>query len=612
MNQMKGCFGIKRSGSVSAEYSEEEEEEEETAGGTRNTVVSNASGQLRAGRVSMILGPSGSGKSVLLRALAGRSERGIVLKDGDVMVNGMAVGAEELRALSAYVSEEDVLNPHLTPRETLAFLALTSLGGASRQEREDVVDELLSVLRIDHVADTRIGEAGATKARGLSGGERRRVAIATALVSQSPLLLVDGITLGLDSATAESMVSVLKDMAERRGITVATVISQPSADLVALFDDAICLDPSGRVAYAGPVSQLLPAFTQAGYPPAPGYNPAEHAIDLMTELSDLQLGEVTAEAEERTLRKLLPFHPSESGSDESKARALLMEKWGTEGAPWWVAMWALMALHIKLSLRNKEATWARAVQMVAFGLLNGGLFFSLSLDQNGARDRLGLIFLTTVILPFGGMQSTITLIISELGPLRRELKEHLYSPATYVAAKVVADLPMQVVFTLLHVVPVYLLSGLVLEGTNFVVFTLFSIGLTLVGTWIGLFLSAALGDADAANAAGPGPILSAMLFAGWVLRIDSIVPALRWLRHLSFLRHGYAGLTINELQDLAYYCTPEQRIGQGCPIVSGQQQLDTIDAERDGGIGYEGAMLVVTMTFYLFLSFFFVSLQRRR
>ena len=183
-----------------------------------------------------ILGPSGAGKSSLLDLLAGRKRRGEGRTTGSVSLDfgnsspasaspsssspsssgGGAVtglrgggasgggggGAEAVRRIGGYVSQEDVLPGTLTCYEHLMFHArLRMPPGTGFPERARRVLWVMEELGLSRVADSRIGDG--LLERGLSGGERRRLSIATELVSRPALLFADEPTTGLGERREE-------------------------------------------------------------------------------------------------------------------------------------------------------------------------------------------------------------------------------------------------------------------------------------------------------------------------------------------------------------------------------------------------------------------------
>jgi ABC-type multidrug transport system ATPase subunit len=94
----------------------------------------------------------------------------------------------------AFVEQEVSFFPQMTVRETLNFRVELKLGSRiSKQSREQLVDDLIAQMRLEKAADTKVGDA---KVRGISGGERRRLAIACELISSPSVIFLDEPTSG--------------------------------------------------------------------------------------------------------------------------------------------------------------------------------------------------------------------------------------------------------------------------------------------------------------------------------------------------------------------------------------------------------------------------------
>mmetsp|Transcript_3543 Transcript_3543/g.4529 ORF Transcript_3543/g.4529 Transcript_3543/m.4529 type:complete len:207 (+) Transcript_3543:733-1353(+) len=140
--------------------------------------LAGVSGLITSGEILLVLGPSATAKSTLLRALSGRLNKTDELF-GSVMLNGIPLGdshGQAWRRMAAYVSASDATHsPVLTVRETFEFAAqCTSDGSMSQEEIDARVNGMMEVLGLAHVADTVVGDENL---RGVSGGQKRRVTV---------------------------------------------------------------------------------------------------------------------------------------------------------------------------------------------------------------------------------------------------------------------------------------------------------------------------------------------------------------------------------------------------------------------------------------------------
>ncbi len=250
------------------------------------------SGHVPGGSLFAILGPSGAGKTSLLDVLAGRKGIGA---SGRVLFNGQTLSAGQWRQTVAYCMQDDALLPLLTVRETLLY-ALALQGGAKNHSRattatattkhdsmadtlttpvlaagsdekiaptdgsaDACVDRVLDVLHLTKQQHQRVGNP---LTRGISGGERRRLAIGVELVGNPRVLLVDEGTSGLDASHALRVVRSLKRLA-RSGTTVVVTVHQPRANIFRLFDGVLLLH-KGKPVYCGAASMAIQYFGRLG------------------------------------------------------------------------------------------------------------------------------------------------------------------------------------------------------------------------------------------------------------------------------------------------------------------------------------------------------------
>ena len=190
--------------------------------------------EVARGTVTGLLGPSGSGKSTLMRAIVGTQ----VVASGSVTVLGEPAGAPGLRHRVAYTTQSPAVYADLTVRENVRYFA--RLVGAPERQADEVVE--LVGLRED--AASVVGR--------LSGGQRSRVSLATALVGRPELLVLDEPTVGLDPLLRRDLWSTFKALAAD-GATL--LVSSHVMDEAERCDELL-LVRAGRLLARGPADSI--------------------------------------------------------------------------------------------------------------------------------------------------------------------------------------------------------------------------------------------------------------------------------------------------------------------------------------------------------------------
>lgn len=238
-----------------------------------------------------VMGPTGSGKTTLLTNLAARG--GGTYKVGGTVRYGGHEWTKALKRRTGFVEQEDLASAELTVRQNLNVAAQLRLpqhllgrvsagnvpagdGCLLINQRLQRVEEVIKMLHLEKCADTVVGSAGA---RGVSGGEKKRLCIGMEMLTEPSFLFFDEPTSGLDSSHALLVARCMRDLC-RSGVTVISSIHQPSSQIYELFDDLLLLD-EGNVAYFGPTPDAVPFFKSAGFACPASWNPADFFMDLL-------------------------------------------------------------------------------------------------------------------------------------------------------------------------------------------------------------------------------------------------------------------------------------------------------------------------------------------
>lgn len=122
--------------------------------------------------------------------------------------------------MAAFVEQSDVVMASLTVRENMRFYATLKLAHLSEQTREDKINSLLRDLGLEECADVRCGGGGeggggskTSGKRTISGGQKRRLSLAVAMLTDPEILFADEVTSGLDAATSLQIANLLRKLA---------------------------------------------------------------------------------------------------------------------------------------------------------------------------------------------------------------------------------------------------------------------------------------------------------------------------------------------------------------------------------------------------------------
>ena len=185
-----------------------------------------------------LLGRNGAGKTTLMKTLATLHQK----KNGEITVCGIPIEkAREIRSMTGYLPQEFSMYPNMRTAEALDYLA--ALSEVPQKIRQKSVPELLH----------RVNLSGNKKIKELSGGMKRRLGIAQALIHNPKVLIVDEPTAGLDPEERIRFRNLLCEIAEERIVILSTHIV---GDIEATCEQIAIMD-QGKILWRGTVNQLI-------------------------------------------------------------------------------------------------------------------------------------------------------------------------------------------------------------------------------------------------------------------------------------------------------------------------------------------------------------------
>ncbi len=302
---------------------------------TRLDALHCISGQLKPHRMTLLMGPPGCGRSLLMKLLSHRltpnatasTVEGDIYYNGDNLYSGQFIPGKVVD----YVDQKENHASLLTIEETLRYAwmcttqhSVSSIGSiqVNNEEAEIAVQNMLTILGLHSCKDTLVGDEST---RGISGGEKRRLTLGEMLISNRPVKIMDSITDGLDAATAFDILRYLRDACSMLGHTYLIALQQAPPLIYDLFDDIILMS-EGRVIYQGDRKLAKAYFESHGF-----FCPADmDEVEFLQEMATPDGGS-RFYIEELHTRPRKSFHRTHSEKKLAEAMSVDAEPTSTNG-----------------------------------------------------------------------------------------------------------------------------------------------------------------------------------------------------------------------------------------------------------------------------------------
>lgn len=378
------------------------------------TILNDFTGCIRPGEMLLVLGRPGSGCSTFLKVLANQ-RFGYESIEGDVTYGGTdaKIMAKHYRGEVLYNPEDDLHYATLSVKNTLKFaLETRTPGKASRNEgesRKDYVKEFLRVVTklfwIEHTLKTKVGDE---YVRGVSGGEKKRVSIAEAMITKASTQCWDNSTRGLDASTALEYVQSLRSLTNMAHISTSVALYQAGESLYDLFDKVILID-EGKCLYYGSSEKAVAYFEDLGFVRPPRWTTA----DFLTSVSDPHERQVREGWENRIPRSAEQFEAAFKKSDmfqtnlqdvqafEQEAEQLRQERLAVSTKaskkknytlPFHKQVWACTHRQVLVMLGDKQSLGGKWGGVLFQALIVGSLFYNMPKTSGGVFERGGVLF----------------------------------------------------------------------------------------------------------------------------------------------------------------------------------------------------------------------------
>lgn len=452
------------------------------------TLLDNVTASFQANKVNVIMGPSGSGKTTLLNYLSNRLSRNSkFIALGSIRLNGIQkISRDQLSKISAYVTQHDSsLIEQLTVRETLYYQAKLRLPLDQHKFIPTIINKLIRQTGLVDCADTLIGSE---YVKGISGGEKRRVSIAIQLLSRPKVLFLDEPTSGLDSSTAETILTLLGELAKENNTTIILTIHQPSEQLFYKFGSLLLLGRGGKVIYDGTSVGIVEYLESLGYNNPEGHNIADYILDLISRGMNEDKMQL-----ERRVAELISYWQANSIKKLCSTATFLQEiidlpQYYYQRLPIFITFPTIFRRQLLTSYRAKDVVINRAGQTIFLAIVHTLYFTPLRNTQEGISNRLGLVQ-EVLNLYFAGLINNITLYPFERNLFYQEYRDGIYGVTEFGLSYLINELPTEVIPCFFFAALIVFACGL--PRTPQMFFAMFGTGFVSIncGESLGIFVN---------------------------------------------------------------------------------------------------------------------------
>lgn len=502
----------------------------------KKAILKNIHGDFLSGKLTGIIGPSGCGKSTLLDIISGYKLKGVT---GYVYVNGRERNIQKLIKQSCYIMQDDQLEPFVTVEEAMTFVANVKL--STKISEEDKIETVSVILQ-----NFGLSEHRRTLTTNLSGGQRKRLAIAVELISNPPVLFLDEPTSGLDSKSAKQCIHILRNLSSE-GRTVVCSIHQPSMSILDMFDNVYMLS-EGQCIYQGTIGNIIP-YLQANELECPIYhNPVEYVMELCVFNSNEDIKKLVQASHNGKSQEWLDTPTCWSTIPLNTLNVKEMECHDVNenyqyATPFSHQFSCLLHRKLLISTRDPLLWKIRIVAHVVVGLFLGLMFYNIGNDASKVFVNLNLIFFNIMFTMFNALTSRIISFPQNLVITRREYFNRWYSAKAHFLSSIFADIPVQIFSVTVFCLPLYYLTDQPLEWHRFLRVLLISNLVPLVFQDYGILVGTLM-NVQNGLIFGMFTTTPYVMFSGFFLYYRDTPKVFQWMYETSVVRHAIEAVSI--------------------------------------------------------------------
>lgn len=524
-------------------------------------ILKNLNGEIKTGNIIAIMGPSGAGKSSLLNILSGFNKN----FEGELLYyNDNNIGKYKKNV--GYVHQSDLFKENLTVFEHLYFIS-----NLKEINNDQNINKILNDLNLEKVKDTNI--------KNLSGGEKKRLSIASELISNPKILFLDEPTSGLDSFMAKNLINCLNNI--KNDMMIILTIHQPSLYIYHIFDK-IYLLKDGKLIYNDTPNNSYNYFLELGYECPKNENIAEYILEIVAnnELNEYNI--LDNDIENNIDNNLLNINTENEVIDIIEYNFFRSYK----------KINLLFQRNNKNFYRDPFLFKSQIFKNLFMIIIIGLLYFQLENNEDSVQSISGVLYFILINQCFNTIFPTIKAFSDDIQLFKRE-NNVLYNLFEYYFSKVNGDIIFQILTPLFLYIPIYFMVGL---RNNFITFLLSSTVMVLsclAATSLGYLFGSVVNNIDIGLTLMNIVILPLMIGGGFFINVDSIPIYLIWLKYISFFKYAFENMMILEWEGKSIDCD------DNCYLTNGNEVLEFYNIDKR----YFRINFIILLLFSIFFRF---------
>ncbi|KAJ4803787.1 ABC transporter G family member 45 [Rhynchospora pubera] len=552
-------------------------------------ILNELCGTIRPSRLTLVLGPPGSGKSTFLRALSGKLCSTLNSK-GKIMYNGEELNSSTPQYMKAYVSQYDLHHPEMTVRETLNFSshlletnhAFEMLGERVRRKKAAInkmdlefdafvkattcgdgsnltTNYIIKMLGLSECADIIVGDE---LRRGISGGQKKRVTIGEMLVGLARCFFMDDISTGLDSETTFGIIKCLQQIVHLMDLTMVISLLQPPPETFELFDDIILLC-EGRIVYQGPRENATEFFESMGFKCPRRKNVADFLQEVTSRMDQEQYwarnpSEYHYHSVEKLAESFQSYHVVlmarnnlQNCGNNKKTTDPSSKSIKPQQISHWEIFKACLAREVLLLKRNSPLHIFKTIQISFVAFVITTLFLRTRMSHQTVMDGnlyLGALFIGILIVNFNGL-TELAMTIKRL-PIFYKQRELLKLPGWAVLSAIfILSIPISLLETGIWTGLTYYGIGFAPSPARFLRHFLILVAMHQMSMSLYRLIATIGRTQVVANVMGTSVLTTIVVLGGFLIAKDNLQPWLQWAYWISPFTYSLNAIALNELLD---------------------------------------------------------------